>query len=397
MTVSVALSPPVSEAPARPISGSAWAVVVVLVCIACCNLYLLLAISIGPHSHWIGGWFVTDGVTLWEAALEDRHLSTFDLLNSYPAGAALAVINAWGASLSAASPAVLNIALLAVIVFDCTKVNRSWVVLPILLIPYYLVSTPLPSKDILVAVLFLICTNFFVREGLWNKLGAIAVAAIMYFVRDGYAVMLAISLLLILAAEYLHLNARSLLIACVGGAACFWLVFELILADAFLVVRAVGVAEQGQTLDAGNLRGPDGYFIRLFGNATNLAFRPVFTDILGRFDVLSVAYATSGLTLACGLLACVQGITSKTQLERRLGQLGVLSWIWISVTPYVQPRYLLPICLLLPAFSFVNGRWMLTRMVTVAALAGIATTLYSTLGSYPPPAQPVSFVWGDKP
>lgn len=358
---------------------------------ALCPLYLVLALLLGNDGPRVSGWFVIDGITLLDSAQIDAQRTVQQIFTEYPAGAALAVINALMVGIHPLVPALLNFGILLLVFGHWTRGRAPWIgVLP-WLVPYYVCAFVLPSKDILVAALFMMVLGTMRREAPLRLLPVSVLALAMFFVRDGYAVILMASFVMISAAERVGLSPRKLVLLVVAGAAIFWTLFESVLEDSFIYVRAMGVASQSEVLDVGTTSSPTGYLIRLIGNATNLAFRPVFFDVAGAVHLLSVSYWVSGLTLLVALHWCWRGLRSPDVNDRRLGLIGLLSLILVSITPYVQPRYLLPICLLLPRFTFASGP-RLRRTYLIAVGISLAMALgYSIAGNYPPPAERIPF------
>lgn len=70
----------------------------------------------------------------------------------------------------------------------------------------------------------------------------------------------------------------------------------------------------------------------------------------------------------------------------------MLSLILVSVTPYVQPRYLLPLCFLIPAFSFASIRHLLRSFLWLVPVALAASVAYQLGNNYPPAAEPSTFL-----
>jgi hypothetical protein len=59
----------------------------------------------------------------------------------------------------------------------------------------------------------------------------------------------------------------------------------------------------------------------------------------------------------------------------------------VSVTPYVQPRYLLPLVVTLPLFSFVDTGYLLERWLIAALVSLAAAVAYGLAGTLPPPPE----------
>lgn len=371
-------------------NSTAW-VVWLFVCLVVCFTYLSLLYAFDDDGLWLTGWYVPDGITLWDSAVEDSLKQFSEIFRSYRSMWGMAVLDACLVGTHKYLPAVLNFMLL-VLIFGSRARYREWSpILIFLLLPYYLVAFPLPSKDIVIAALFVLAVHWYSGGRTLRLTLSLSVAVLMIFVRDGYGVMLAASFIYIALVERSRVSATSALIFVLVVASLFWVFFETIFEGSFIYERSMGVAEMGETLGSDNLKTPLGYFIRLFGNATNLAFRPIFSDTSGRFHILSFCYWISGLTLLYALACCVRAVLSGTPDDVRLGMLGLMLLLLISVTPYVQPRYLLPVCLLIPMFTFACLRHLMKIFSFIIPVSLAVSIGYQIVGNYPPPAESTLF------
>lgn len=334
------------------------------------------------------GWFVPDGITLFHQATEDVRYSTAELLQSYEASGALAILNAWLVSNGLFAAAAFNALLIAFLFGSFAQNDSRWPWLLLLLTPYYIASFALPSKDIPVAVLFVLAVRSFVMGRVAWPL-ALSVATI--FFRDGFGAMLLFTFGYVGLIERFHIDPRKAMVTLCMCMLFFWSVAESFLEGSFIYARALGVAEQGTFFDGSTANSPAGYVVRLFGNATNLAFRPVFADEGGHLNVLGTFYWLSGLTLIVSITCCARGSVSENATDRRLGLIGMSLLLLISVTPYVQPRYLLPVCLLLPMFSFTSLRLVLRWLLVAVIVSLLASVAYRAADNYPPAASPDEF------
>jgi hypothetical protein len=366
---------------------AAW----VFMCISICATYLLLALFFGNQGSPLSGWFVTDGITLLNSAHDDAFTSAAEILFTDRANAGLAVLNNWLVQSHRLLPALFNVALILFIFGSRIRYGAVWPVALLIGAPYYIACFPLPSKDILVAALFVVIADRFAEQGFRLFLPT-AIATAMFFVRDGYALILLASLLAIATAEKARIHPIVLLVVVTVGSSAFWLIFEGVFEDWFLYARATGIAEQSDFAEITSSVGPYSFFFRLMGNATNLAFRPVFLDVEGNLHVVSLFYWVSGVTLLCSFALCARALVSPLGSDRRMGLIGLLSLVLVSITPYVQPRYLLPVCLLLPMFSFTSAAIIARLHVAVALVSLIASAAYAYIGNYPPLAEPPPFV-----
>lgn len=345
------------------------------------GIYLLLVLTFGDGSP-ISGWYVSDGITLFNSAQQDKWLPAAELFDWYQASAVLAILQAWLVGFSPFAPALFNAGVLT------SVFCQRW---PLLLLgtPYYIAAFVLPSKDVPVLALFTLACVQYDRRRL---IIALTLSALTILVRDGFgAIMLAAFLFASTASRLAPWMRIAALGAVTIAASLFWTVADTVLANSFIYARAFAVAQESDYFDMDTSSGPSGYLLRLIGNATNLAFRPVFTDRLGHFNVLSCFYWISGLTLLYALLCCALGVLSRDRRDTKLGLVGLTCLALVAITPYVQPRYLLPLVILIPMFSFTRGHRTAIAFPILAVFSLLASAAYQHMGGYPPPAEIESF------
>jgi hypothetical protein len=355
------------------------------------SAYVGLALLLGDRGGIASGWYVPDGMTLFGSAIDDQHLSVAEIFDAYRAGAALAVLNAWLVATGPISASIFNWMALSTAIAILVKGRSDWMLIFVACTPYYLIATPLPSKDILVLLLFSIAIRAFLSHSPMRLVFSLSVAVPLFFVRDGFSAILATALLAAAAVERVKIRPITVVLATLAISATFWIFFESILENSFLYARAASIAEQGTVLDTDSVPTVYGYFVRLLGNATNLAFRPILFDTDGRISLLSLCYWVSGLTLVYAIVCCARGLFSVNITDQRCGTIGIVCLLLVSVTPYVQPRYLLPLCLLIPVFSFSSPKALAKGFAVCVVLSLAAAIAYVQSGNYPPQAEPVYF------
>lgn len=354
-------------------------------------MYWLMANVFGNQGAPISGWFIPDGITLLGSALVDKYLAIYEIFYEYQAGAAFSILNATLLSIAPFTIPLFNAAALSIALILCSSQKVWWSTLLLLATPYYIVAVPLPSKDILVALLFVSAINLYTTKKPFYLSVALLISASIYFVRDGFGIILFVALFSSAIGERLKLS-RPLIVSVIAiVSSLFWTLFESLFEGSFIYARAIGVAEQGSNLEVDSLPTVTSYLIRLFGTATNLAFRPIFFDTNGQLNILSIAYWISGLTLLYAVYCCLRALKSKSPLEISLGTIGVICLLLLSITPYVQPRYLLPICLLIPFFSFTSPKRFLVGILCIVFISLVAAAIYAYTGNYPPNAEPIYF------
>lgn len=358
-----------------------------------CLIYALFVVGYSGEYSGLSGWFVPDGVSMWNAAIADSDKSLMDLVTSYKSMWGFAVVNAYFINLSWFLPALFNLTLLICISIRLVHYKRLWFsALVLLFVPYYLVAFLLPSKDIVIALLFLIFIDIYKSSFRYRQISLIIICFFVFITRDGYGVILLGSIIFLNIVEYLKLNKWFSIISIGLGLSLFWLLFEKFFVNLFVFTRSMGVAESGGVLNPEDLLTPIAYFIRVFGNATNLAFRPVFFDMYDQFSILSFAYWISGIFLLMSLMSFVYAIKSQINNDVKIGMLGLIILLLISVTPYVQPRYLFPLCLLAPMLSFFTVNYVLKNLLIVLVISVLGSLAYQILDNYP--AVPLNSTFG---
>lgn len=257
---------------------------------------------------------------------------------------------------------------------------RREILAAMLLTPYFLLSFALPSKDLMVLALFI---PFLAWIDERRYLAAAMVCAAIFLVRDGAGV----TAMGCLVTCWLAPRANRARLACIvlgvtAIAILNVLVYEY-LGDAFIFARNIQIAEDEGNYDLGG-QGADTYLIRLFGNATNLAFRPVFFDSSGDVPMLGIAYWVSGISQAVCTLFAIRILWDRKASGKSstLAMLYLVSLAIVSINPLVQPRYQLCFTLILLGHLLVTQprrRILLTYAACVLASA-IAALAYVVSG-----------------
>jgi hypothetical protein len=348
----------------------------------------VIAVLAFSETGWFSGWFVPDGITMFYSAIDSRGLSFGEIAEIFQAAAGLAVTMSFLVSIHPLAPALFN--LLALMATCAMQPQGRGFLNAFLLVacPYFLLSASLPSKDIVVLLMYSVILRM-IWTGPPQRLFVLAAPAsgAIFLVRDGFAIMLAVAILAIALRELLRMPLVVFGAVLASSCAVFWTVSEGLFEGSFLIARALAVAEQGSTLDPASITTAQGYLVRLVGNATNLAFRPAVLDVNGQFNLLNGAYWASGVTLLVTLGASVRALRSKQAHDLRLGLLVLSLLLMVSVTPYVQPRYLLPLVVTLPLFSFVDTGYLLERWLIAALVSLAAAVAYGLAGTLPPPPE----------
>jgi len=137
---------------------------------------------------------------------------------------------------------------------------------------------------------------------------------------------------------------------------------------------------------------PVSYFARVLGNSTNLAFRQMFIDELGGLSALAFTYFFSGVFIIQALLLAYKSFVRVDQRPevQLVGFVLFVSLAIMSISPHVQPRYLMPFAALflyVARGSYSHKQWAAYFLVSlVIAFTGIVV---NRLAPYPLPPVPV--------
>lgn len=262
-----------------------------------------------------------------------------------------------------------NIILLSV---GVKKFGLTALYVPLLFYPHYLQLIILPSKDMMVLAIY-----FFVFFLLLNRyfLMAIFISALSYFIRDG--AMYVLLPMVIVALLVYKTNLKPIYIVVTSffvGVITFFVLASF--AEEFHFFALTRNSASLLTLSSDQFRNLPlefAYIGRVFFNLTNMAFRLPYFDNLGMVSVASIFFYISGISslVCCGI--SIRNIFKSTDK----GTLFVstcyfVSLFVISLNPFVQGRYQLPIAVIC---SVVFFRTLKTRLIFKIYIVAIAISL----------------------
>ena len=258
--------------------------------------------------------------------------------------------------LGAIGAMILNYILL-VCYFQHSFIGKTNNIFLALFLPFFLVSAYLPNKEILVLVatlLFTVCIS--------NKkyFAALLVGAICFLVRDGHGVLLVLTAAILMVSLPLRFTLLVTLLA--ATALDFFLQEIADLTKIFALQRTIWILEAREI--AFSI-----YPLRLFGTLTNLGARvPVFD-----FKVLSITSLTlflSGIGIFMAFLSSISVVLFRWRVvddvTRKISFFYIFTAIFISVSPLIQPRYLIPVALIYLTYtsnSLKNKQKLLNLLV----------------------------------
>ena len=210
----------------------------------------------------------------------------------------------------------------------------------LIFLPYFIVSAVLPSKDLLVLTLIIPLAITLIGNRMFL---AIAISLALFFIRDGAGLVA-----MLVVASYLtykHLRLKPGAVALLAFFVAFLMhgFIPALLAGSFIYERNNSVSEifSNSLINTGSILD---YPIRVFANASNLSFRQPIIDLDGNLAIYPLSLYISGITNLTVFIITIKAVIQKNiSNEIRLISLFFLvSLFAISLSPFVGPRYQLP-------------------------------------------------------
>lgn len=210
----------------------------------------------------------------------------------------------------------------------------------LIFLPYFIVSAVLPSKDLLVLALIIPLTIALIGNQIFL---AAAISLALFFIRDGAGLVA-----MLIVASYLshkHLGLKPGKVALLAFFVAFLIngFIPTLLGGSFIYERNNSVSEifSNSLINTGGILD---YPIRVFANASNLAFRQAIIDFDGNLAIYPLSLYISGITNLTVFMITIKAVIQKNIAnEIRLISLFFLVSIFaISLSPFVGPRYQLP-------------------------------------------------------
>ena len=299
--------------------------------------------------------------------------------------------------------------ILATKIYDNFFIKRlclpAWSILGVIGNPYLALAMIGPNKEIPLLLLTLIFLKSIIEQRSMWLLTAAATSIAAFTLREGYGLFLAITLPLIIAKINGKTLAAIIFLACALISISFGFldsIFPTIFGrnkDVFEMldggVLAVGAFSNLLDLDPLTATGGGTLFIiRAIYNILTMALFPVFKTTAG-IHWLGVAYWLFGLMILVCITACIASLMTKKPLHSSVllaAALSVGTWLMISVSLFVQPRYLMPV---FPVATYVlacsSPRTRIISLLVPILLTAIVILTYILLDRAPPLAEPDSF------
>jgi hypothetical protein len=341
----------------------------------------------------------------------DNLFRTVGLGKEYAQFIGLEVIYGWVWNYHPALAFVVNIILmsLAIIIFVQFFIKElqfpTWSVLGLIINPYLILASVGPNKEIpLVAITIVFFVALHRRSLLSISLAAL-MCFLAYLIRDGHGVFLALMLSATIA---LRFDSRAVTFAlcgvCVAGASFFGLLRDTVPiiarnVDGFEAVdrgfSSVGALAGALNLDQYTIFGGFVlFFLRVIYNLFSLAFFPVLRTTSG-FSYLGFSYWLFGLIILTVIIACVLNFNRFRKADNIVNMaiaVSVGALFMISVSLFVQPRYLMPILpMAFAVFSVSEKKVRVLSMVLALGLTFVVVIFNAALGLNPPVSYPTYY------
>lgn len=224
--------------------------------------------------------------------------------------------------------------------------------------PYLLITLALPGKDIPILFFISLIARTFCAPNLNPQLRYIlllAYAVPVYFIRDAFSIILLVSVSTYPIVRRVMSFLPSLAFLCFFSVFIFFLNysdFSYFAGLSYAFERQEYIMQSMPEIHAS-------YFVRLFGNLCNLAFRPSIFTVEGNISILYIGLYINGILVVLGYtesLILSLRFNKLPEFVRFAIYLSFVTLAAVSFAPYVQPRYLFPILPFLALIYSFSGK-----------------------------------------
>lgn len=310
-------------------------------------VYFILLQIVSSHDSLYGFsyWLIPDSITNYELT---RGLITGEfLLGDFLASAGVPLFYSFFYYFGIFGFIVANVGILAV---GARYYGLVAFYASLLLFPHYLQLLVLPSKDMMVLGIYF-ATIFHLQRGNW--LPAIIISICSYFIRDGAIFVLLPLVVVAFLIKKLNIRPFRIVITSLLFGIVVFAMLEVVASELFVVSRNLYAAKENASDAIRNLPPGISYLARVFFNLTNMAFRLTFVDVLGRISIASIFMYVSGVSsLVCAVVSINIILKSTDQKMQIIATCFFISLFVISLNPFVQGRYQLPMSIIASIFLF---------------------------------------------
>jgi hypothetical protein len=385
------------------------------------SLLTVVVQNIPPSKDILDGLLIPDVVGLSDAidVFADENYDFAYILANFPGpGVLLLYWIAWlvHPALSLCVNIVLIYASLRIIYALFSKVGRhgNLACIGVICNPYLYLAVSGPNKEIpVICATALVFYLLIIKPRFWFVFSLFA-ASITFLFRDGYGVILVVTILLFaLLGKSPRLFLLAGLLLCSTAAGLFWHLteyLEVIARNKALLEYGVEMGDVASSLlgiplqlPSNPLTGILSYYVKALYNLIGLSIYPQFISFNGGWYILGIAYWVFGIFIIIGICACVwtifkgDGHALPSNARVKLSVLVIFVWSAISLSLFVQPRYLMPLLPIAFGIYVTSSFSKFKLLIGVVYFAFLVICSYYFIGYAPPLSGAIeatpSFLW----
>lgn len=318
-------------------------------------------------------WVIPDSYNLFFIIKDSTSFSPVEIYEQHKTSVLFLFVSKVMHAIGLYSFFIANLAMVLYAFFRHSK-ERRFCFTFLILSPLFILNTPLPSKDIMVAFLFCMWIYAIYSNSSIKK--TILLACIIFLVRDGFGIIL-VAISMVLKNNLANRVPVLLVFAAIFFAVIISDVLPNYASDFFLFQRVTDIAEK---------YGVVSFPMRLFGNITNFASRnPLLTND-GTLNVVFISYSVTGVTMLCTFLLSLKALKSKNLVDIKLSLCYFLLIIAFSISPLIQARYVAPLILIPTFYKSISKRDVIMSCIISFVFAVFLSMVYLIFDKYPVPS-----------
>jgi hypothetical protein len=304
-----------------------------------------------------------------------------------------------------------------------TKISRvgSLACIGVISNPYLYLAVTGPNKEIPMLCTTLLIFYLLVFKPRFWFASSLLIAVVTYFIRDGYGVILAITILLFSVFKKLprHFLLVGLLF-CSAAAGSFWYLgnyFEFIARNKALFEYTTETGEKvGSSILGFSLLGSPNpiveaivFHIKAVYNLVGLAIYPQFVSVNGGWYILGLAFWVFSILIIAGMISCVWMVlreyryTTNSATRVKISVLVIFVWWAVSLSAFTQPRYLMPLLPLAFGIYITSDSSKISKirlLFSIVCFVLLIISFYYFTEHSPPPSGVIdarpSFLWSEE-
>ncbi len=275
---------------------------------------------------------------------------------------------------------------------------KSVVYWGLLLNPYLFLAVTGPNKEIPLIFGTLYILKVLILKPRLGLLKACLLLFFMFFIRDGYAVILALSLILFSSSwgSSKRKFLLGILFLSLVAVSIDWVFENLTVFERNVILsQTIGQDQNSSAFIGDFLTSNNGfiasifkYLIRFIYNSFTLGLYPVIFSTNGSIYLLGMAYWFFGITVALCVITIgyihfkrIIHNSPSPELFHKITYWSCFVLLAISVSLFIQPRYFMPVLpILFPLFCLASLKIRVKLSLLVLAFVMLWITSYSVLG-----------------